>query len=67
MEETCEIEGVEHEVSFTEWPLKQQKETLIGLLDKNQLYINLSEMNDENMQVSDTDKQFTESFYQLGE
>lgn len=61
-----EVEGMEHEIEFSQLLLRQQKELLIALLDKNQLYINLSEIDDINMQVSDTDKQFTQSFYHKG-
>ena len=66
LKSTYEVDGVEHEIQFSQLPLVNQKELLIALLDKNQLYINLSEIDDEDMQVSDTDKQFTKSFYQKG-
>lgn len=65
LQQPYEKEGVDHEITFGELSLAEQKEILIGLLDKNQLYINLSEMDDQNMQVSDSDKQFTQSFYQI--
>lgn len=61
-----EIEGIDQEIEFSKLALHQQKELLIDLLDKNQLYINLSEIDDINMQVSDIDKQFTQSFYHKG-
>lgn len=33
------------------------------LLDKNKLYINLSDLDDENANVDNADKAFTKSFY----
>ncbi|MFG0635336.1 hypothetical protein [Acinetobacter soli] len=62
-----EIDGVDHFVSFSNLELSQQKQLLIELLDKNQLYVNASEMEDENLRISECDKAFTTSFYQGGE
>ncbi len=45
--------------------LKQQKEHLIELLDKNQLYVNLSSLNDKDFEVSKEEKEVTQDFYQL--
>lgn len=61
-----EIDGVDHFVSFGNLELCQQKQLLIQLLDKNQLYVNASEMGDQNLTISETDKAFTVSFYQGG-
>lgn len=61
-----ELDGINHMVSFSDLPLSKQKAMLIGLLDKNQLYINLSEIDDIDMQVSGVDKQFSNSFYEKG-
>lgn len=61
-----EKEGVEHLVAFPELTLAEQKTAIKELLDKNQLYINVSEIDDVDMNVSVTDKQFTKSFYQKG-
>lgn len=61
-----EIEGVSHKVSFEELPLEKQKRLLIEILDKNQLYVNASEMDDETLHISEEDKAFTKSFYQKG-
>lgn len=61
-----EVDGVNREVSFNELELSQQKRLLIELLDKNQLYVNASEMDDKNFNISETDKAFTTSFYQGG-
>ena len=56
--------GVDHLVSFNELELLEQKKLLIALLDKNQLYVNASEMDDVNLAISESDKAFTKSFYQ---
>ena len=60
------MDGVDHFVSFGNLELCQQKQLLIQLLDKNQLYVNASEMGDQNLTISETDKAFTVSFYQGG-
>ena len=62
-----EVDGVNHVISFNELELSQQKQLLIELLDKNQLYVNASEMDDQNLNISEADKAFTTSFYQGGE
>ncbi|MCF9047460.1 site-specific DNA-methyltransferase [Acinetobacter nectaris] len=59
-----EIDGVDHFVSFNDLELSKQKQLLIEVLDKNQLYVNASEMDDENLAISESDKAFTTSFYQ---
>ena len=41
----------------------QQQSLLMELLDKNQLYVNLSEMEDEEFRVSDEDKALNGAFY----
>ena len=41
----------------------QQQVLLMELLDKNQLYVNLSEMEDEEFRVSDADKVLNGEFY----
>ncbi len=41
----------------------QQQSLLMELLDKNQLYVNLSEIDDETFQVSDADKGLNRAFY----
>ncbi len=62
-----EVDGVDHLVSFSDFELYQQKQLLIKLLDKNQLYVNFSEIEDKNLSISESDKAFTTSFYQGGE
>ena len=41
------------------------KKILIELLDKNQLYVNYSDMDDEEFGISEDDKKFTNSFYEV--
>ena len=53
-----------HELSFDD-----QKKTLIKIIDKNQLYYNYSEIDDENVRdlISDNDYSFNKSFYSEGD
>lgn len=53
------------EDEFESLSLDEQKKVVLELLDKNKLYINLSDMEDEDASVSDADKAFTKSFYGL--
>lgn len=48
---------------FENLKLEEKKQALIKLVDKNKLYINASDMDDESYHVSDDDKKFTKSFY----
>ena len=41
----------------------KQQSLLMALLDKNQLYVNLSEMEDAEFQVTDEDKVLNRAFY----
>jgi adenine-specific DNA-methyltransferase len=43
--------------------LEKQKRLLAELLDKNQLYVNLSEIDDAQFKVSDEDKALNKAFY----
>jgi len=47
--------------------LEKQKHLLAELLDKNQLYVNLSEMDDAQFKVSKEDKALNRKFYGEGE
>ena len=55
----------EHIVDFKKLSLKQQKQNLCELLDKNQLYVNLSSLNDKDFAVPAEEKKVTQDFYQL--
>jgi len=48
---------------FTALSLDDQKRLLIETLDKNQLYVNYSEIDDKDYQVSETDKKINRMFY----
>ena len=49
---------------FTSLDLENKKKALIGIVDKNKLYVNYSDMEDENYAISEQDKDFTRSFYE---
>ncbi|QIY90526.1 DNA methyltransferase [Chryseobacterium gallinarum] len=50
---------------FKALSLKEQKQHLCELLDKNQLYVNLSFLNDENFECTPEERKVTQEFYQL--
>lgn len=50
---------------FKALTLTEQKQHLVELLDKNQLYLNLSSLNDKDFSVSAEEKKVTKDFYQL--
>lgn len=56
-----ELADASHE--FEALPLEEKKQVLIRLVDKNKLYVNYSDMEDTTFDVSEADKQFTQSFY----
>lgn len=47
--------------------IDDKKRFILELLDKNMLYVNLSDLDDEDYEISDADKAFTRSFYGLGD
>lgn len=51
------------EEEFNNLSLDEQKNLVMELLNKNKLYVNLSDMNDQDYGVSEADKKFTRSFY----
>lgn len=53
------------EGEFDKLSLEDQKKLALELLDKNKLYVNLSDIDDEDANVSEGDKAFTKSFYGL--
>jgi len=50
---------------FKALTLAEQKQHLVELLDKNQLYVNLSSLNDKDFSVSAEENKVTQDFYQL--
>ena len=57
------VKNTLNELSFSD-----QKKTLIKIIDKNQLYYNYSEIDDENVRdlISDNDYAFNKNFYDEG-
>ncbi|PKD45287.1 DNA methyltransferase [Rhodohalobacter barkolensis] len=55
----------QHIEDFKALSLDDQKKHLCELLDKNQLYVNLSSLYDKDFLSSDTEKLVTQDFYQL--
>ena len=58
-----EVDGIDHKIGFKDLSLDEQKRLLMELLDKNQLYVNASEMDDATLDIPENDKAFTKSFY----
>ena len=48
---------------FENLKLEDKKKILIDLVDKNKLYVNYSDMEDEEYSISENEKIFTNSFY----
>ena len=51
----------EHFIAIND--VEKQKQLLVGLLDKNQLYVHLSEIADDTFAVSEADKALNRAFY----
>jgi adenine-specific DNA-methyltransferase len=56
----------EHLEEFKALSLVEQKQHLCELLDKNQLYVNLSSLNDTDFACTEEEKKVTKDFYQIG-
>ena len=54
-----------HIEEFKSLTLAEQKQHLIELLDKNQLYVNLSSINDNDFAITAEEKKVTKDFYQI--
>lgn len=52
-----------NEEDFDKLSLNEQKDLVMELLNKSKLYVNLSDIDDEDYAVNETDKKFTKSFY----
>ena len=50
---------------FDTLPMDEKKEILIKILDKNHLYVNYSEMDDTQFDISDEVKKFNREFYEV--
>ncbi|WP_417618121.1 DNA methyltransferase [Parasphingorhabdus sp.] len=55
----------EHLDEFKALDLADQKAHLVSLLDKNQLYVNLSSMHDKDFACTDAEKKLTRDFYKI--
>jgi adenine-specific DNA-methyltransferase len=55
----------EHIEEFKKLSLKEQKQHLCEILDKNQLYVNLSSLNDADFECTEEEKRVTKDFYKL--
>jgi adenine-specific DNA-methyltransferase len=59
-----DVKTVNENISdFDQLPIKDQKKFLIETLDKNQLYVNRSEIKDADYKVSDEDIKLNSMFY----
>jgi adenine-specific DNA-methyltransferase len=54
---------VEAAADFEALSIEDKKHFILELLDKNMLYVNLCDLDDEEYGISDADKAFTRSFY----
>lgn len=52
---------------FDELSTDDKKRFIMELLDKNMLYVNLCDLDDTEYAISDADKAFNRSFYEIGE
>ncbi|WP_265458604.1 site-specific DNA-methyltransferase [Enterococcus sp. HY326] len=59
-----ERDEVEDSISFNDLSFEEQKEIFKKALDKNQLYVNFSEIEDEDITISENEKNFNYSFYE---
>jgi len=53
----------EHLDAFKTAPIEEMKQYLVEVLDKNQFYVNYSELEDESFGVSEADKKLNQEFY----
>ena len=58
-------EKISKEVNFTNLPLLKQKEMFCKMLDLNQMYVNISDMEDSRYKLSASDILLTKDFYQI--
>jgi len=53
----------EHTEEFKQLSIDEQKEHLVSLLNKNQLYVNLSSIDDKDFEITEMEKNVTLSFF----
>ena len=56
-------EREEKEEEFNDLTFEQQKEVILLAIDKNKLYVNASQIDDEEINLSDYEKKLTLNFY----
>ena len=54
-----------HIEEFKALALAERKQHLVELLDKNQLYVNFSSLNDKDFACTEEEKKVTKYFYQI--
>lgn len=57
------LKSIKNQELYKSLQISDKKRILIEFLDKNLLYINYSEIDDESKEVTEVDKNFTRSFY----
>ncbi len=60
---TEDLEKVDED--FEELSVDDKKKVLIKLVDKNKLYVNYSDIDNADFEISEADKKFTNSFYEV--
>lgn len=50
---------------FEDLTLEDKKKSLIKLVDKNKLYVNYSDIDNKDFDISESEKKFTKSFYEV--
>ena len=59
-------ELAEADKEFEALPFEDKKKALVKLIDKNKLYVNYSDIDNEDFDISEDEKKFTRSFYEVG-
>lgn len=60
---SLETRELEKEEEFNDLTFEQQKEVILLAIDKNKLYVNASQIDDEEINLSDYEKKLTLNFY----
>lgn len=60
---TKELDEVDSD--FENLELHDKKRVLLKLIDKNKLYVNYSDIENEDFDISEAEKKFTKSFYEV--
>jgi len=60
---SLETNALENEKDFNDLTLEQQKEVIILAIDKNKLYVNANQVDDEEINLSEYEKTLTMNFY----